>query len=226
MKDAASLDAWTAPDFPVIEAIEGRFCRLERLDPARHSQDLWEALRDAPQVWTYLPRPEPVDAASYRGQLDEMAARADIVPLAIVDKADGKAKGHLWLMEIRPEHGVAEVGFVTFSPSLQRTAAATEAIFLCAAHLFERGYRRFEWKCDSANERSKLAAARFGFIYEGTFRQHMVVKGRNRDTCWFAILDRDWPDRKRAFESWLSPDNFDANGHQRRSLAELRAGGA
>ena len=147
-----------------------------------------------------------------------MVAKAGIVPLAVVDKADGKAKGHLWIMEIRPEHGVFEVGWITYSPALQRTRAATETIYLVGDYGFSLGYRRYEWKCNNLNEPSKRAALRFGFQFEGLFRQHMVVKGANRDTAWFSILDGEWPVRAQAFRRWLAPSNFDAQGQQKLAL--------
>jgi RimJ/RimL family protein N-acetyltransferase len=152
-----------------------------------------------------------------------MAARTDIVPFAVIDRADNKAKGHLWLMEIRPAHGVFEVGFITYSPGLQRTRPATEAIYLCGDYGFSLGYRRYEWKCNNRNEPSKRAALRYGFKYEGLFRQHQVVKGQNRDTAWYSIIDSEWPARKAAFERWLSPENFDRDGRQKQSLAALNA---
>jgi RimJ/RimL family protein N-acetyltransferase len=130
-------------------------------------------------------------------------------------------------MEIRPAAGVIEVGHILYAPALQRTAAATEAIYLAARLVFEElGYRRFEWKCNDLNAASKRAALRFGFGFEGIFRQHNVVKGRNRDTAWFAMLDGDWPARKTAFETWLRPDNFDAGGGQRTTLSALNGAGA
>jgi RimJ/RimL family protein N-acetyltransferase len=155
-----------------------------------------------------------------------MVERTDIVPYAVIDKADNKAKGHLWLMEIRPAHGVFEVGFITYSPSLQRTRAATEAIFLCGDYGFGLGYRRFEWKCNDRNEPSKRAALRYGFKYEGLFRQHQIVKGQNRDTAWYSILDTEWPARKAAFTRWLAPENFDAQGRQKVSLSSLNGNAA
>ena len=150
-----------------------------------------------------------------------MVATSGIVPLAVIDLADGRAKGHLWIMEIRPAHGVFEVGWITYAPALQRTRAATEAIHLVGAYGFSLGYRRFEWKCNDRNEPSKRAALRFGFTYEGLFRQHMVVKGANRDTAWFSITDGEWPQRALAFRQWLAPANFDTDGRQRLSLGAL-----
>jgi RimJ/RimL family protein N-acetyltransferase len=217
------LTAWRSPPFPPRRVLEGRYCRLEPLDVGRHADDLWAVLADAPDVWTYLPLAAPEGPDGYRTLLASMVERTDIVPLAVIDAADGRAKGHLWLMEIRPAHGVAEVGFITYSPLLQRTRPASEAIHLCGAYLFGLGYRRFEWKCNELNAPSKRAAERFGFVYEGLFRQHMVVKGANRDTAWFSIVDSEWPAVDAAFKAWLAPSNFDVEGRQRRGLAEMRA---
>jgi RimJ/RimL family protein N-acetyltransferase len=214
---------WTPPPFPPRKVLEGRYCRLEPLDAARHGGEIAAAFAGAHDVWAYLPTSEPSDAAEYQALLAAMAARTDIVPFAVIDRADDKAKGHLWLMEIRPLHGVFEVGFITYSPGLQRTRPATEAIYLCGDYGFSLGYRRYEWKCNNRNEPSKRAALRYGFRYEGLFRQHQVVKGQNRDTAWYSIIDSEWPARKAAFERWLSPENFDRDGRQRQSLAALDA---
>lgn len=210
---------WKAPPFPPAQVLDGRYCRLEPIDPDRHLDDIWQANGGHDQIWTWMPAHPPQDRESYRELLAMMAGKAGIVPFAVIDKADGKAKGHLWLMEIRPEHGVFEVGYITYSPSLQKTRVATEAIYLCGAYGFSLGYRRFEWKCNALNEPSKRAALRFGFQYEGLFRQHMVVKGRNRDTAWYSILDSEWPVRAQGFQRWLDPSNFDADGRQKRALA-------
>jgi RimJ/RimL family protein N-acetyltransferase len=217
------LTNWTPPPFPPRKVIEGTYCRLEPLDVAMHGADIAAAFVGAHSVWDYLPVEEPKDRAGSDAFLASIVSRADIVPFAVVDKADGKAKGHLRLMEIRPAHGVFEVGFIAYSPSLQRTRAATEAIYLCGACGFELGYRRFEWKCNNLNEPSKRAAQRFGFKYEGLFRQHQVVKGQNRDTAWFSILDTEWPAQKAAFHRWLAAENFDKDGRQKTSLAALNA---
>ena len=209
---------WKAPPFPPAKVLEGQYCRLEPLDVSRHLDDIWAANAGHDGVWDWLPATPPKSKDEYRALLDTMVAKAGIVPLAVIDKADGKAKGHLWIMEIRPEHGVFEVGWITYSPALQRTRTATEAIYLVGDYGFSLGYRRYEWKCNNRNEPSKRAALRFGFQYEGLFRQHMVVKGENRDTAWFSILDSEWPVRAQAFRRWLAPDNFDARGNQKRSL--------
>jgi len=213
------LEGWTAPPFPPAKVLEGSYCRLEPLDVARHLDDIWAANAGQTQVWDWLPAEAPKDKEAYGALLASMVAQAGIVPLAVIDKADGKAKGHLWIMEIRPANGVFEVGWITYSPSLQRTRVATEAIYLVGDYGFSLGYRRYEWKCNDLNEPSKRAALRFGFQYEGLFRQHMVVKGRNRDTAWFSILDSEWPARAQAFRDWLAPENFDADGRQKAALA-------
>lgn len=212
---------WKAPPFPPAEILEGRYCRLEPLDVARHLDDIWAANAGQERVWDWLPATPPKDKETYRALLAGMVENKAIVPLAVIDKADGKAKGHLWIMEIRPAHGVFEVGWITYSPSMQRTPMATEAIYLVGDYGFSLGYRRYEWKCNDRNEPSKRAALRFGFQYEGLFRQHMVVKGQNRDTAWFSILDGEWPIRAQAFQRWLAPENFDAEGRQRTALADV-----
>jgi RimJ/RimL family protein N-acetyltransferase len=217
----SDLKHWTPPPFPEGKVLEGAYCRLEPLDAGKHGADIAAAFAGAHDVWTYLPVDEPKDRANYEKFLGQMVERTDIVPFAVIDKADNRAKGHLWLMEIRPAHGVFEVGFITYSPSLQRTPAATEAVYLIGDYGFSLGYRRYEWKCNNRNEPSKRAALRYGFKFEGLFRQHQVVKGENRDTAWYSILDSEWPARKAAFERWLDPANFDAQGRQKVSLSSL-----
>ncbi len=216
------LEGWVAPPFPPARVLEGRYCRLEPIDPARHLDNIWAVNAGHDHIWQWMPADPPQTREAYRELLAMMVSKAGIVPFAIIDKADGRPKGHLWLMEIRPEHGVFEVGYITYSPELQRTRVATEAIHLCGAYGFSLGYRRFEWKCNNLNEPSKRAALRFGFQYEGLFRQHMVVKGKNRDTAWFSMLDSEWPAVNAAFEAWLDPANFDSDGHQRARLESLR----
>jgi RimJ/RimL family protein N-acetyltransferase len=216
---------WTPPPFPPARVLEGQWCRLEPLERAKHIDDLWQALEGHSDIWTYLPVHEPATRQAYAAMLDEMMVKSGIVPFAVIDKADGRAKGHLWLMEIRPQHGVFEVGYITYSPAMQRTRMATEAIYLCGEYGFSLGYRRYEWKCNCLNEPSRRAASRFGFTYEGRFRQHMVVKGENRDTDWYSILDSEWPSRGGAFKRWLSLENFDASGQQRLRLEACRENG-
>jgi RimJ/RimL family protein N-acetyltransferase len=219
----SDLSSWKAPPFPERKVLQGRYCRLEPLDVARHGSDLAAATLDADDVWTYLPAPPPKDRAEYDALLDSMVKKPDICPYAVIDHADNKAKGHMWVMEIRPAQGVFEVGWITYSPAMQRTRPATEAVYLIGDYGFSLGYRRYEWKCNNLNEPSKRAAVRFGFQYEGLFRQHMVVKGKNRDTAWYSIIDKEWPERKAAFERWLDPANFDAQGRQKASLGRSAA---
>jgi RimJ/RimL family protein N-acetyltransferase len=203
----------------------GRYCRLEPLDAERHARDLFAAYSDAPDErdWTYLVPQKPTSLAAYRDFLAAEAPSEDPLRFAVIDSASGTAVGRLALMRIDPPNGVMEVGGIMYSPRLQRRPAGTEAIYLCAKRVFdELGYRRFEWKCDALNAASRAAALRYGFTFEGIFRQAMVYHGRNRDTAWYSMLDSEWPRARRAFERWLDPDNFDEQGRQRRSLVELR----
>jgi RimJ/RimL family protein N-acetyltransferase len=219
------VPGWTARPVPPKTATTGRFCRVEPLDPTRHAADLFEANRaDAGgRNWTYLGVDGFADPAAYRAWLDQMAAGTDPMFHAIIDLATGRAVGVASYLRIDPANGVIEVGHINYSPHLQRKPAATEAMFLMMARAFdELGYRRYEWKCDDRNAPSRAAAERLGFTYEGTFRQALVYKGRNRDTAWFSIVDGEWPAVKSAFERWLAPENFDGEGRQKRSLTELR----
>ena len=222
----SDLKNWKGVPFPERKVLEGQYCRLEPLDVAKHTADIVAAFKGADDVWSYLPAPPPKDRAEYEALLDSMVKNTTICPYAVIDKADGKVKGHMWMMEIRPAQGVFEVGWITYSPSMQRTRMATEAVYLIGDYGFSLGYRRYEWKCNSKNEPSKRAAVRYGFQYEGLFRQHMVVKGENRDTAWYSILDKEWPARKSAFQRWLAPDNFDAKGQQKASLSALSTAAA
>jgi RimJ/RimL family protein N-acetyltransferase len=217
-----SLDmkGWTTPPFPSRKVIEGQWCRLEPLSAEHHTADLWRLMAGHDHLWDYLFFAPPRSEAEYKTLLASMELRTDILPLAVIDKADGKAKGHLWIMEIRPMHGVFEIGSIAWSPAIQRTRIATEAVFLVGDCGFALGYRRYEWKCNDRNEPSKHAALRLGFTFEGLFRQHMVAKGQNRDTAWYSIIDREWPDRKARFENWLEPANFTADGRQIRKLGD------
>ena len=203
----------------------GRYCRLEPLDAERHARDLFEAYSDAhdERDWTYLVPQKPTSLAAYRDFLAREAPSEDPLRFAVIDIGTGRAVGRVSLMRIDPLNGVAEVGGIMYSPRLQRRPAGTEAIYLLGRRVFdELGYRRFEWKCDALNAASRGAAVRYGFTFEGIFRQVMVYHGRNRDTAWYSMLDSEWPRARRAFERWLDPDNFDDQGRQRRSLAELR----
>jgi RimJ/RimL family protein N-acetyltransferase len=211
---------------PARETLQGRLVRLEPVEPERHAADLYAAGRAGdPELWTYLGYGPFADEAAMRAHLAAQAASRDPLFLAVVDEATGRARGVVSYLRMEPEHGVIEIGHIWFGAELQRTPQATETIYLLARHAFEDlGNRRLEWKCDAANARSRRAAARFGFTFEGVFRQHMIVKDRNRDTAWFSMLDAEWPGARAAFEAWLDPANFDADGRQRRSLAELRTG--
>ncbi len=206
--------------------MEGRFCRLEPLDPARHAQDLFAAnqLDAKGRNWTYLFQEPFRDLESYRAWLGQVAESNDPLFHTIVDRKTEKAAGVATFMRIDRPNGVIEVGNINYSPLLQRTPAATEAMFLMMVRAFdELGYRRYEWKCDSLNAPSRAAALRLGFQFEGIFRQAVIYKGRNRDTAWFSMIDGEWPALKRAYEQWLAPGNFDAEGRQRRKLTDLIA---
>jgi RimJ/RimL family protein N-acetyltransferase len=203
----------------------GRYCRVERLDPTRHASRLFAAyaLEGAGRGWTYFPYGPFADESGFREWLDGMAAKDDPLFHAILDET-GDAVGVASFMRISPETGSIEVGHIHYSPKLKQSRAATEAMYLMMRRAFdELGYRRYEWKCDSLNAPSRRAAERLGFTYEGTFRQHIVSKGRNRDTAWYSIIDTEWPAIKRAFEAWLEPANFDAGGVQRTRLEAFRS---
>jgi RimJ/RimL family protein N-acetyltransferase len=216
---------WKPARRPERAPLQGDTVRLEPVDAARHAGDLFTASEGASALWDYLAYGPFASQTEFTEWLKERAVSEDPVFYAVVDRDLGTARGMASLMRIKPEHGVIEIGHIWFAPVLQRTRHATEAIYLLARYAFDDlGYRRFEWKCDSLNLPSRRAAERFGFVFEGVFRQHMVVKGRNRDTAWFSILDVEWPAVRAAFEAWLAPENFDSKGGQRRSLAEVRDG--
>ena len=209
---------------PVV--LEGRTVILEKLDPARHGRQFWEAVRGDASVWTYMGYGPFADEAAFFAWLEARAEASDPFAYAVIDRSTGRATGSVTLMEIRPAMRVIEMGNIVLSPSLQRTPASTEAQFLAAAYVFETlGYRRYEWKCNALNAPSRRAALRLGFAFEGIFRQHMIVKGRNRDTAWYSMLDSEWPARRSAFEQWLDPSNFDSSGRQRVALAAFAAPG-
>jgi RimJ/RimL family protein N-acetyltransferase len=218
------LSAWTARPRPERRELEGRYVRLEPLDPPVHGDELFEAGSgaEAEDLWRYLRDGPYGDRTSFEDWLQWAVAADDPFFYAARDKGSARVEGRLAFMRIDQGNGVIETGHILFGPRLARTRAATEAIYLQARHVFEDlGYRRFEWKCDHANAASVQAALRLGFRFEGVFRQHMVVKGRNRDTAWFAMLDDEWPARKAVFERWLAPQNFDEAGVQRTSLNAL-----
>jgi RimJ/RimL family protein N-acetyltransferase len=212
---------WHPPRAPDAAALDGRHVRLERLDPARHAAELHAANAADDRIWDYLPY-GPFDSESaYRTWAEAMAVQADPCFYTIIDRAHGRAAGVASYLRITPAMGVIEVGHICLSPALQGTRAATEAMFVMADWAFAAGYRRYEWKCNALNLASRRAAERLGFSYEGIFRQHMVVKGRNRDTAWFAMTDGDWPALRAAYTAWLAAENFDADGRQRRRLSDL-----
>lgn len=202
----------------------GRYCQVEPLDAATHARDLHEAnVRDVDgRNWTYLAYGPFESVEAYTQWATGAAAGTDPLFHAIVDAATGRAVGVASYLRIEPPAGTIEVGHINYSPLLQRTPAATEAMWLMMQRAFELGYRRYEWKCDALNAPSRAAAERLGFSFEGIFRQATIYKGRNRDTAWYAVIDREWPALDRAFRAWLDPANFDAHGSQRRSLGDLR----
>lgn len=216
------LSQWKGALPPDGRPLDGRTVRVEKLDAARHGDDLWAAVANHDSIWDYLGYGPFADKADFLSWLATRPPLTDPLSYAVIDKETDRALGVATLMEIRPSMGVIEVGHIFFSPDLQRTPAATEAIFLLARHAFrDLGYRRFEWKCNNANEPSKRAAVRFGFVFEGVFRQHLIVKGRNRDTAWFSIIDGEWPVVERAFTRWLHAGNFDAQGQQKLALSAM-----
>ena len=218
------LPNWRAPPRPDRHLLHGRFCRVEPLDVGRHARQLYNANALDPdgRLWTYLFSGPFAGFEEYRGWLEPKPASDDPLFFAFVDRARDQAVGIGSFLRIEPAHGVIEVGHLAFSPLMQRTPVATEAMYLMMREAFELGYRRYEWKCDTLNAASRRAAERLGFTFEGIFRQAIVYKGRNRDTAWYSIIDREWPALDAAFRAWLDPANFDAAGRQRRSLAEFR----
>ena len=202
--------------------LTGRHVRIVPLDPAAHCSALYAGSHGTghEDLWRYLFTGPYSDEPSFRAYLDQRAASTDPLVFTILQATTGEPAGYASLMRNEPAHRVIEVGNILYLPSLQRTAGATEAMYLLARHVFENlGYRRYEWKCDALNEPSRRAALRLGFAFEGIFRQHMIVKGKNRDTAWYSMLDSEWPARKAAFEKWLDPANFTADGRQRSPLA-------
>lgn len=207
--------------WPERVVLEGRHVKIVPLDVAAHAAALYAGSKDA-ALWRYLFNGPYPDAPAFRAWLESREKLADPLFFTIVERASGAAVGYCSLMRIDAVHRVIEVGNILYLPCLQRTVGATEAMFLVARYVFEGlGYRRYEWKCDALNTPSRRAALRLGFTFEGVFRQHMMVKGKNRDTAWYSMLDSEWGDRKRALEEWLSPENFDAAGQQKISLGHF-----
>lgn len=222
----AALPGWSSRPLPPRAALEGRYCRIEPINPGRHGKELFETFcRSDPGNWTYLP--------DYMGPYQSLpawlewlaSAFASEDPLwhAIIDNKTARAVGLAAYLRMDPKSGVIEVGGLNYGKALQRQPAATEAMYLMMRRVFdELQYRRYEWKCDTLNAPSRAAAARLGFTYEGLFRQHMVYRGRSRDTAWFSITDKEWPSVRRALENWLDPGNFDSQGRQKARLQQLR----
>jgi RimJ/RimL family protein N-acetyltransferase len=247
----AILMDWKPVPLPRREPMQGRTVTLEPLDAARHAASLWNAIQGHDEVWQWLFDGPYATEADFTAAIARKQTDANQIFYAIIPTASGHANdepvpsagdsnqrvvpaqpqtypsvrgalGYASYLRMEPAQGVIEVGNILLSPSLQRTTAATEAMYLMARHVFDDlGYRRYEWKCNALNAPSRRAAQRLGFTFEGIFRQHMVIKGNNRDTAWFSILDQEWPARKQAFESWLDPANFDANGNQIRPLSAV-----
>lgn len=217
------VPGFTPPPRPAGEALTGRYARLERLSADRHAADLYRAKSVDDRIWDYLPYGPFSSAAAYHRWAREAEAGDDPLFYAIRDLDTGQWGGVASYLRIAPEAGSIEVGHINLAPALQRSRAATEAMYLMMRWAFEAGYRRYEWKCNALNLASRRAAQRLGFSYEGVFRQAAVIKGRNRDTAWFACIDADWPGLKTAFEAWLDPRNFDAACRQRERLGDLTA---
>ena len=217
------LPGWQPPPWPPSAPMTGSYTRLEPLHPDRHAATLHEATAQdvSGRLWTYLPYGPFPGLAEYRAWAEEQSRSNDPMLQAIVDLPTGRAVGVAGYLRIQPASGSIEVGHLQYSPALQRTPPATEAIWLLLQRVFELGYRRCEWKCDALNAPSRRAAQRLGFSFEGIFRQATVYRARNRDTAWYSILDREWPALDRAFRQWLDPANFDAGGGQRLSLSSL-----
>jgi RimJ/RimL family protein N-acetyltransferase len=221
----APMPQWKPPPRAQHTTLAGRYCRVEPLNAKSHAADLFaaNALDTNDAGWTYLTAGPFADFAAYQAWVEKVSPGDDPLFHAIIDLRTQQAVGVAAYMRIDPANGVIEIGSLKFTPLMQRTPIATEAMFLMMRHAFALGYRRYEWKCDSHNAPSRAAAQRFGFSYEGVFRQAVVTKGRNRDTAWYSIIDSEWPAIEAAFTRWLAPENFDAAGQQRVSLSALTA---
>jgi RimJ/RimL family protein N-acetyltransferase len=212
---------------PARITLDGRYCRLEPLDPKRHGDDLYHAstVPDAAERFMYLPVDPPRDRAEFDIWIESRAASADPLYFAVIDKRSGRAEGRQSLMRIDAPNRVIEIGDIYWGPAMSRSAVSTEANYLFAAYAFDAlGYRRFEWKCNALNLPSRAAAERFGFTYEGHFRRAVIVKNRTRDTTWYSMIDEEWPALKSAYLAWLAPENFDSGGRQLRRLQDCIEG--
>ncbi|OWA52014.1 hypothetical protein BV898_16470 [Hypsibius exemplaris] len=216
---------WQPAKLPDNRTLEGRFVRLEKLDVARHGDGFWAAVQGPgsdPKLWEYLWSGPFETREEFDVFLHNRATAADPWAYAVVDQKTGTVDGSLTLINMVPVHGRIEIGSVIFGAGMQRTPKGTEAVYLLAKEAFTLGNRRLEWSCNDLNARSHRAALRFGFRYEGVFRQHQVIKGKNRDNAWYSITDGEWPAVRTAFEAWLAAENFDGNGQQIKTLEELR----
>ncbi|WP_204112921.1 GNAT family N-acetyltransferase [Shimia biformata] len=216
-----AVPGWTTRPLPGDAILEGRYARLEPLDAEKHAALLFRAYEQDDWLWDYMPYGPFHSAAQYHRWVRETVANPDHRFYAIYDKEAARFGGVASYLRMKPAAGSIEVGNINFAPCLQRSRAATDAMFQMMKWAFEAGYRRYEWKCDALNAGSRRAAQRLGLSYEGVFRQALVYKGRNRDTAWFAAIDREWPALKQAFDVWLSPANFDGEGRQSEALSDL-----
>lgn len=212
---------WRAPTRPEAAVMQGRYCRVEPLDADAHAALLFQAVEGQDALFRYMYDGPFASAAQYHRWVRESTAKSDMQFFAIKDVETGRFGGVASYLRIAPEAGSIEVGNICFGPRLQNTRAATETMYLMMKWAFEAGYRRYEWKCNALNLASRRAAQRLGFTYEGVFRQAAVAKGRNRDTAWFAVIDKEWPALSEAFDFWLAPSNFDAQGRQKERLSDL-----
>ena len=215
------VPGWRPAQMPGDMVLEGRFARVEPLRVERHAAQMYDHFAGTPELWTYMPWGPFSSSVAFRREIAKLVDVPGYAYYAICDPRSGKPLGKAAYMNIVPENGVIEVGGIAFSPVLQQSPIATEAMVLMMRWAFEAGYRRYEWKCNALNVPSRRAAQRLGFSYEGVFRQHMIVKGHNRDTAWFAVTDQEWPALNEAFTLWLDPANFDAEGLQKERLSNL-----
>jgi RimJ/RimL family protein N-acetyltransferase len=221
--EVKSMESWQPARLPEAVTLSGKWVTLEPLSSGKHTADLWQVVQGHDEIWDWMGDGPYASEAELTKAIEAKATGAAARFFAILPAEIGSAAGYASLMRIDAPNGVIEVGNVLFSPLLQRTAAATETMYLMAKYIFEElGYRRYEWKCNALNLPSRRAAERLGFSFEGIFRQHMVIKARNRDTAWFAMLDSEWPNCKRAFEEWLSVENFNSSGQQKKTLESFR----
>ncbi|KAF0812275.1 hypothetical protein IGB42_03265 [Andreprevotia sp. IGB-42] len=217
------VENWVPPLHPPRTVLMGYGCRLEPLDPAMHARPLFDAYAtdSTGTLWTYLPNGPWPEYAPFHAWLAEIAPLNDPQMYAIVDATSGLPLGMAGYLRIAPAAGSIEVGYLSYAPALQRNRLATAAMVLMMENAFALGYRRYEWKCNALNQPSRNAAERLGFLFEGTFRQATVSKGRSRDTAWFSIIDGEWPTLQAAYRQWLAPENFDTAGSQRTALSVL-----